>query len=187
MLHINLIILLLISSYEVYNGRVTGSPLPISNKMSDPSMDSKFSATFSIGDLIDDIGSMMPAFNDSEAELDEVYNDIPASPLDPEDFFLAADPEYDMLKTPLAEDGNDPITRGHNFEGDIKNVDISEIRALYDSAVNDELWMRNAIKDEWRKWPGGVVPYVISSRYSRYERSIIAKAMQEYKTKTCIR
>ena len=66
-------------------------------------------------------------------------------------------------------------------------MDITEIRAMYDAAANDETWMRNAIKDEWRKWPGGVVPYVISSRYSRYERGIIAKAMKEYKTKTCIR
>lgn len=182
--HIKLVFLLLMSLFEVYNGIVAGEPLQ--NKMSDPSM-ANFPATFNIGDLIDDLGMMMPAFNDSASELEEIDNDTPGNPFDPDDFLQAADPEYDMLKTPLAEDGNDPITRGHNFEGDIKNVDISEIRAMYDAAANDEEWMRNAIKDEWRKWPGGTVPYVISSRYSRYERGIIAKAFQAYKTKTCIR
>ena len=53
---------------------------------------------------------------------------------------------------------------------------------MYDMVSN-----RNAIKEDYRKWPGGVVPYVISSRYNSYERSIIAKAMQEYKRNTCIK
>ena len=175
---------LLMFLFQTYNCKVVVNT--IEKRVSDPGQyDAMFSPTFNIGDLIDDLDMMMPAFNATIEEQDEVYNDIPGFALDPEDFLLAADPKYDDLASPVEEE--DPITMGANFEGDIKNVDITEIRAMYDAAANDETWMRNAIKDEWRKWPGGVVPYVISSRYSRYERGIIAKAMKEYKTKTCIR
>ena len=179
-----LLVLLFLTLFEPYDGSVAVEQ-NIQNRVSDPGVDSMFSSDFDIGDLIDDLDMMMPTFNDTIEEQNEIANDIPGFALDPEDFLEASDPEYDRLQAPIDEE--DPITSGNNFEGDIKNVKINEIRAMYDAASNHETWMRNAIKDEWRKWPGGVVPYVISSRYSRYERGIIAKAMEEYKSKTCIR
>ena len=164
---------------------IDSPPLPM-NRVSDPGdYDNMFPAEFNIDDLIDELDHMIPAFNDTEAEMEEVSNDIPGIALDPEEFLLSGDPEYDRVQSPTNQD--DPITtKTDKFEGDIRNVDITQIRAMYDSAANPDM-MRNAIKEEWRKWPGGVVPYVISSRYSQYERRIIAKAMQEYKQETCIR
>jgi astacin len=38
-----------------------------------------------------------------------------------------------------------------------------------------------------RKWPNNEIPYSLSSQYGSYSRSIIAKAMNEYHLKTCIR
>ena len=166
---------------------IDSQPPPM-NRVSDPGdYDSMFPAEFSIDDLIDELDHMIPEYgwNDTEAEMDEVNNDIPGIALDPEEFLLSGDPEYDRVQSPTNQD--DPITIDTDkFEGDIRNVDTTQIRAMYDSAANPDM-MRNAIKEEWRKWPGGVVPYVISSRYSQYERRIIAKAMQEYKQETCIR
>ena len=168
-------------------GSIDSPPLPM-NRVSDPGdYDNMFPADFNIDDLIDELDHMIPVegWNDTEAEMEEVNNDIPGIALDPEEFLLSGDPEYDRVQSPTNQD--DPITTGTDkFEGDIRNVDITQIRAMYDSAANPDM-MRNAIKEEWRKWPGGVVPYVISSRYSQYERRIIAKAMQEYKKETCIR
>ena len=46
---------------------------------------------------------------------------------------------------------------------------------------------RNAIKSQRKLWPNCKVPYVISSSYSSYERSVIASAMSEYHEKTCIK
>ena len=46
---------------------------------------------------------------------------------------------------------------------------------------------RNAIKSKRKIWPNCKVPYVISSSYSSYERSVIASAMSEYHEKTCIK
>lgn len=161
----------------------------IANRDSQPAMDSMFQATFSISDLMDNFDAMMPGFNSSDLDA-LAEEDTPGLPLDPYDFLDAADPELELLKTPISDDNVDPITAGDGFEGDIKNVDFRELKAIYDIAAQDNRrdgLMRNAIKDEWRKWPGGVVPYIISSQYNRYERSIIAKAMQEYKDKTCIR
>ena len=182
--NINTSLLVLISWFQIYNGVALGEPLR--DRMSDPSMDSMFNPTFAIHDLIDNLDMMMPNFNYSAEEYEELDNDIPGMALDPEDYAEASNPELDLLKTPISDEAIDPIL-GDYFEGDIPNVDVAEIRAMYDTAANELDGMRNAIKDEWRKWPGGVIPYVISSRYSRYERSIIAKAMKEYKDKTCIR
>ena len=39
----------------------------------------------------------------------------------------------------------------------------------------------------WKKWPDATIPYLISSRFSQYERSVIARAIKVYHTKTCIR
>ena len=36
------------------------------------------------------------------------------------------------------------------------------------------------------KWPNGRVPYVISNDFNPDDRAIIAAAVQEYKTKSCI-
>ena len=47
--------------------------------------------------------------------------------------------------------------------------------------------LRNAIRESYRKWPGGVVPYEISHVYNSRERGVIAKAMQQYHSKTCIK
>jgi len=46
---------------------------------------------------------------------------------------------------------------------------------------------RNGIKLDYDKWPGGQIPYVISNAYTQRERAVIARAMQAYHDKTCIR
>ena len=42
-------------------------------------------------------------------------------------------------------------------------------------------------RELWKKWPGATIPYVISSQFGSYERSVIAKAMKTYHEKTCIK
>ncbi|XP_076358916.1 zinc metalloproteinase nas-15-like [Tachypleus tridentatus] len=68
-------------------------------------------------------------------------------------------------------DGADPISRSGHFEGDIVEY----------------LVVRNAIRDPQSKWPGGKIPYVISSEFSSRDRTVISAAFQEYEKKTCIR
>ena len=48
-------------------------------------------------------------------------------------------------------------------------------------------YTKNAIRELWKKWPGATIPYVISSKFGSYERSVIAKAMKTYHSKTCIK
>ena len=48
-------------------------------------------------------------------------------------------------------------------------------------------YTKNAIKQLWKKWPDATIPYQISSSFSSYERSVIAKAMKTYHQKTCIK
>ena len=48
-------------------------------------------------------------------------------------------------------------------------------------------YTKNAIRELWKKWPDATIPYVISSQFGSYERSVIAKAMKTYHSKTCIK
>ena len=45
----------------------------------------------------------------------------------------------------------------------------------------------NVWKDTRYKWPNARVPYVISSQYNDNERAVIAAAIHEWQSKTCLR
>ena len=76
----------------------------------------------------------------------------------------------------------DPIESAGLFEGDIDNVTMEDLRRMRSGD-----YTKNAIRELWKKWPGGTIPYQISSQFSSYERSVIAKAMKTYHEKTCIK
>ena len=76
----------------------------------------------------------------------------------------------------------DPIESAGLFEGDIANVNIADLRRLRSGD-----YTKNAIRELWKKWPDATIPYVISSQFGSYERSVIAKAMKTYHSKTCIK
>jgi len=135
--------------------------------------------SFNINDLVDWDSIKVPNSADNNNAIagsnDELAsNDIPASPLDPEDFRASDYVEDDMF----SNFEEDPIESAGLFEGDIDNVSMDDLQSTD---------TRNAIRDSWRKWPGAVIPYLISSQFSQYERSVIAKAMKNYHDKTCIR
>ena len=106
----------------------------------------------------------------------ESENDLPGDHLNPSDF-KAADTVTESYEGILY----DPIESAKLFEGDIDNVDLGYLEETLQGNT------RNAIRDSWRKWPNGVIPYVISSSFNTRERSVIAKAMKEYHENTCIR
>jgi len=134
--------------------------------------------TININELVDWDSLKIPSLTDNDSfegsNDDLASRDIPASPLDPEDF-RASDYVEDDLFSNFEED---PIESAGLFEGDIDNVSMDDLQSME---------TRNAIRDSWRKWPGGLIPYLISSQFSQYERSVIAKAMKNYHDKTCIR
>ena len=76
----------------------------------------------------------------------------------------------------------DPTLVGKGWEGDIDNFDTAKLRGLFDARTPS-----NAIIDKSELWPKGVVPYTISNSFSDEERNVIAEALKEYHTKTCIR
>ena len=114
---------------------------------------------------------------DNTEEEDE--DNIPGEHLNPSDF-LAADEVRDEINYDDIEE--DPILKANLFEGDIANVNLDAIQNSVQGKSG-----RNAIRDSWRKWPGGVIPYVISGRFNSRERAIIAKAMANYHKETCLR
>uniref|UniRef100_A0A0K0CTW1 Metalloendopeptidase n=1 Tax=Angiostrongylus cantonensis TaxID=6313 RepID=A0A0K0CTW1_ANGCA len=99
----------------------------------------------------------------------------------------------------------DDPTIGFKMEGDIaienlrKFIDDNNklgrnaIRQVYrkcltliPNAIRLEVLARK-IFNYYRKWPNREIPYTLSSQYGSYARSVIAKAMQEYHDKTCVR
>ena len=98
---------------------------------------------------------------------EEPDTDVPGDPLNPEDFEAAAQVKEE------AYEAEDQMQNQHMFEGDIDNIDPSV--------------GKNAIRGSWRRWENGNIPYVIASSFSSRDRSIIAKAMDAYHQKTCIK
>jgi hypothetical protein len=90
-------------------------------------------------------------------------------------------PEKEVDLRQLGIDVSDDPTLGNKAEGDIA---VLNLRKFMDeqSAIG-----RNAIRQSYRRWPNNEIPYTLSSQYGSYSRSIIAKAMNEYHTKTCIK
>jgi hypothetical protein len=141
---------------------------------------------FNIGDLID-MASLQEQVSSSKFSNDpnegKAARDIPGQALNPEDFYQA-----DMVQEMAMDFKEDPILNsgleGHKFwEGDIANVLHEDLKGI----LGGETQNRNAIRDSWRRWPDATIPYVISSEFSQHERSVIAKAMQNYHAKTCVR
>ncbi|KAB7505075.1 Zinc metalloproteinase nas-6, partial [Armadillidium nasatum] len=85
------------------------------------------------------------------------------------------------------------------FQGDIRITSNDELFKLtahfililyFHSTPHLEKGMqviRNAIKEEEKKWNNGIIPYEISRSYDGNERAQIAKAIAEIHQETCIK
>ncbi|CAL4065511.1 unnamed protein product [Meganyctiphanes norvegica] len=117
------------------------------------------------GPLSDDPGIDVPGPPVTDAELEASLLD--ASLLEPP-------PE----ESPIA-------TQTQHFQGDIILQTEDE---LYEILLNNETQAQNdAIANPDRKWPNAVIPYLISSSFSKRDRAVIVRAIAEFKKKTCIR
>ncbi|XP_063600701.1 zinc metalloproteinase nas-4-like [Penaeus indicus] len=115
---------------------------------------------------------------------DTIDNDIPGEPLSPDDFETSHDMVHEALDVSTSAD---PIELAGLFQGDIVLNSLDELvdlSAQQDSVAQDT---KNAIINLKRRWPNGVIPYVISSSYNKNERATIAMAMGSYHQKTCLR
>ncbi|OXU27095.1 hypothetical protein TSAR_011712 [Trichomalopsis sarcophagae] len=68
--------------------------------------------------------------------------------------------------------GVNPEELGEYAEGDI----------LYPASMG-----RNGVKAETARWPGGVVPYMISPYFNEQQQRLIREAMADYHKNTCIK
>jgi hypothetical protein len=71
----------------------------------------------------------------------------------------------EILVPPQDEDSPDPILSAGLFEGDIAGINMSDFISFE----------KNAIRDLKKRWPGGIIPYVISSSFSK-EYTLLYKA-----------
>jgi len=135
---------------------------------------------FNIEDLVDlsSVKEQILSRFSGDSNADVAASDIPAQPLNPEDFH-----QGDFVKE-MADFTEDPILMANLWEGDIDNVLEGDLK---DIVAQRDLNNRNAIRDSWRRWPDATIPYVISSSFSQHDRSVIAKAMGQYHKETCIR
>ncbi|XP_047494371.1 zinc metalloproteinase nas-4-like isoform X3 [Penaeus chinensis] len=111
---------------------------------------------------------------------DTMESDIPGAPLSPKDFENSAHMIHEAIDT---HQQPDPIELAGLYQGDI----ILSPRDPSYSAMNEPVLLRNAMVDMSRRWPNGVIPYVISSSYNTNERATIAMAIAQYHEKTCLR
>ncbi|XP_068249144.1 zinc metalloproteinase nas-4-like isoform X2 [Palaemon carinicauda] len=110
---------------------------------------------------------------------DSIAYDTPGQPLNPDDFQQS--PEM-IHHDPVGSSNDfDPTMMAGLFQGDILLNNRDELEYL---TVGKG---KNAIIDMELRWPNGVIPYVISSTYSKSERNSIALAMKSFHENTCIR
>ncbi|XP_042237307.1 zinc metalloproteinase nas-4-like isoform X2 [Homarus americanus] len=116
---------------------------------------------------------------------DTMDTDIPGSPLSPADFENSAEMIHDTVDT---NSQADPIELAGLFQGDIMlhHGDIL-LDLPHGAAKGHHRSGRSALIDVHRRWPNGIIPYVISQTYGETERGTIAKAMSEFHAKSCIR
>ncbi|KAG0728877.1 Zinc metalloproteinase nas-13 [Chionoecetes opilio] len=120
---------------------------------------------------------------------DTIETDIPGEPLSPSDFEKSVGMEHNTIDTSTQAD---PIELAGLFQGDIM---LNSKDTLADLAHGDPKTGRkgrSAMVDIHRRWPNGIIPYVISQAYDysatdKFARGTIAKAMLEFHEKTCIR
>ncbi|XP_042209528.1 zinc metalloproteinase nas-4-like isoform X2 [Homarus americanus] len=119
---------------------------------------------------------------------DTIANDIPGPSLSPADFENSAQMVHAAVDTSHQAD---PIELAGLYQGDII------LNSMDEYSLSDMSFMgrgrsafpnpRNAIIKMTRRWPNGVIPYVISSSYNSHERGTIAMAIKKYHDTTCIR
>uniref|UniRef100_A0A0R3S3T2 Metalloendopeptidase n=1 Tax=Elaeophora elaphi TaxID=1147741 RepID=A0A0R3S3T2_9BILA len=110
----------------------------------------------------------------NENEIDE------ETTLTEDDFAKVPDKEYNLSLLGI-QIKSDP-TMGNMTEGDIV---LPDFKALLD--YRNSRLERSAVRQFYRRWPNGEIPYAISSRYGPYSRSVIAKAMQKFHDISCVR
>ncbi|XP_066973579.1 hatching enzyme 1.2-like [Macrobrachium rosenbergii] len=97
---------------------------------------------------------------------------------------ITEDELRESLKVETLAPEEDPIGSSGFFEGDIM---VQSEDVLYQILEGDPKGQNSAVKNPRLLWPDGVIPYVISSSFSSNHRALIARAMQEYHDRTCVR
>ncbi|VIO92079.1 Nematode astacin protease 4, putative [Brugia malayi] len=97
-----------------------------------------------------------------------------------DDFAKAPEEEYNL--TLLGIQIKPDPTMGNMTEGDIV---LPSFKGFID--YRNSRLERSAVRQFYRRWPNGEIPYAISSRYGPYSRSVIAKAMRKFHDISCVR
>ncbi|KRY11918.1 Zinc metalloproteinase nas-4, partial [Trichinella patagoniensis] len=121
--------------------------------------------------------------------------------LTPEDIIRSDEPDYktsldvdDFADNFFVEDVDlrklgfnvpeDPLLKAGKFEGDIAGFAGSKQQSFQRNPTGVA---HSAVRDSWHRWRDRSIPYVLSSRYGLYSRKVIAKAMDDFHKKTCLR
>ncbi|XP_050716599.1 hatching enzyme 1.2-like [Eriocheir sinensis] len=113
-------------------------------------------------------------FLDTSSKLAE--HDILGAPITEEEFKAS-------LTLEIIEPAEDPTTKSGHFQGDIILESEDQLIQIFEDHPDAQ---NSATSNENNLWPGGVIPYVISSSYNYRERQVIARAMEELSSETCL-
>ncbi|KAK6644309.1 hypothetical protein RUM43_000576 [Polyplax serrata] len=171
---ITILLAVLLCLISFSNGKLFGSSA-LNYPWDENQIESSSSNEVSNSEDDDIINRKFEEMNDLPLGTPEEEKNVPGEPLTPEDFRNAKTMKHEGPV--MDENTPDPIQSAGLFEGDIAGVNISDVLSSG----------RNGIRDMNLRWPGGVIPYVISAQFDSRERGVIAAAFHDYQTKTCIR
>ena len=87
---------------------------------------------------------------------------------------------------PAQDQPIDSGEEGNYFEGDISGVELVSKPSSTSDILNGQN-VKNAVKETYKLWPRGEIPYAISQSFSSYDRSVIRKSMTEVSKVSCIK
>ncbi|XP_071522305.1 zinc metalloproteinase nas-15-like [Panulirus ornatus] len=120
---------------------------------------------------------------DGDPESILVELDTLGEPLSPDDMAAGS---REKAVVPVDKDGaDDPILLAGKFQGDI--ILTRQELARLNAQTPPHVHLRNGVSTPDKRWPDGVIPYVISKKFDTHERGVIARAMKNYEELTCVR
>uniref|UniRef100_A0A914KHE6 Metalloendopeptidase n=1 Tax=Meloidogyne incognita TaxID=6306 RepID=A0A914KHE6_MELIC len=80
---------------------------------------------------------------------------------------------------------NSILTQQRHYRGDIHGKAAWRKRGNLNHPTNTRRY--NGVSSSVKKWNNGRIPYILGSDYTPRERAVLARAFQEYQSRTCIR
>uniref|UniRef100_A0A914UZF2 Metalloendopeptidase n=1 Tax=Plectus sambesii TaxID=2011161 RepID=A0A914UZF2_9BILA len=122
------------------------------------------------GGIFHETQDPMPSFNNYGGQQQQLYGREPSINSNP-----------DSIPSDGQKTHHEAWMSSGKYQGDIDGISSA---LLQEPAPNV---FYNGLRNKKLMWPNGIIPYKLDSKFTQNERSLLEKAFQTYRERTCIR